>query len=56
LHVGKALLAKPFIGFRMRQIVRDVGKPGAPRLELLNECQRLIYGLVHGMRNVSQRI
>ena len=50
------LSSKALICLGVRQVVRDVGEPRAARLESLNECEGLLYCLVHGMRDISQGV
>src|SRR6202158_1740695 len=40
----------------VRQVVGDVGEPRAARLEVLNEGERLLHRLMHGMWNISQGV
>ena len=56
LHVGKSRVAQSLVRFRVRQIVRDVREPRAPRPQLLHQRQRLRHRLMHRMRNIPQRI
>ena len=49
-------LREPLNCFRMRQLVRDVREPRAPRLQLADEREGLLDGLVHRMRHVTQRV
>ena len=56
LHVRESHPAQPLVRFRVRQIMRDVRKPGAAGLQQLNKGKRLVHRLVHGMRDVTQRV
>ena len=56
LHMRVAHFYQALVGFGMRQIVSDVREPRAARLELLNERERLLDGLMHGMWNIAQRV
>src|SRR5260370_35443694 len=40
----------------VRQVVSDVREPRAARLELLNEGERLLHRLVHGMWSIPQSV
>ena len=56
LYVGMPKLAKAFIGFGVGQIVGNVREPGATGIQLFDERQGLVDGLMHGMRNVAQGV
>src|SRR5437773_1626160 len=47
---------KARIGLGVWQVVGNVREPRAARLELLNESERLLHRLVHGMWNISQGV
>ena len=56
MHVFVALHAEAFVGLRVRQIVSNVREPRASRLQRFDQRQSLIHGLMHGVRNIAQRI
>ena len=56
MDIGVAESAQALGGFGVGQVVGDVGEPGAARVELLDEGEGLIHGLVHGMGNVAECI
>src|SRR5208337_4959999 len=56
LDVGIAGLAKAFVGGSVGKFVSDVREPGAARLELVNEGEGLLDGLVHGMRDIAESV
>src|SRR5260221_85541 len=56
LHVRESHLAQALVGFRVGQIVSDVGEPCTARIELPDERERLVNRLVHGMWDVTQRV
>jgi hypothetical protein len=56
LDVMQAELAEALVGVRVRQIVSDVGEPSATGAELLNKGERLLDGLVHGMRDIAEGV
>ena len=56
LHVRVAEILQPLIGGLVGQIVRNVRKPGALRLQPIDERERLLDGLMHRVRNVAKRV
>ena len=54
--MGVAHFYQALIRFRVWQVMSDVCEPGTARLELLNERERLLDGLMHGMWNIAQRV
>jgi hypothetical protein len=56
LDVGIASFAEAFVGGGVGKFVSDVRKPGAARLEFVNESEGLFDGLVHGMRNIAESV
>src|ERR1700722_1658160 len=55
-NIGVSGLRQPRNRFGVRQFVRNVREPRAARLEFSDQFQRLLHGLMHRMRNISQRI
>ena len=43
-----------FVGFLVRQVVRDMCEPRAPGFQFLDQRQGLFDGLVHGVGDVTQ--
>ncbi len=56
LHMMPSELAEALVGLRVRQIVSDVREPRATRSKLLNKGERLLDGLVHGVRDVAEGV
>jgi len=56
LDVGIAGLAEAFVGGGVGKFMSDVGEPGAAGLELVNQGEGLLDGLVHGMRNIAESV
>jgi len=56
LHMREAHSKKASIRLGMRQVVRDVREPRAAGLELLNDSQGLLDGLMHGMGNIAEGV
>ena len=55
-HEGVAGLEQSRIGLLVRQIVGNVCEPGPLGLQAIDQRQRLLHRLMHGMRNIPQRI
>jgi len=56
LHMWKTHFYKAFVCFSVRQVMSDVGEPRAAGLELLDEDERLVHCLMHGMWNVPESV
>lgn len=56
LNIGIAESSQAFVGFGMGQVVSDMGEPGAAGIQLFDEGESLIDGLMHGVRNVAQSV
>ena len=56
MHLRVAHAYKALIRLGVRQVVGDVREPSAARLKLLNESERLLHRLMHGMWNISQGV
>src|ERR1700719_1059948 len=56
LHMGKSCVTQALVGFRVRQVVRDMREPRAFWSQPLYQRQGLLPGLMHRVRNIAQRI
>jgi hypothetical protein len=56
LNVGAAELAQALVGFRVAQVVGDMRKPRAAWLEVFDNREGLIHGLMHGVRLIAKRV
>ena len=56
LHVRVACFAQAFVGSFVAQIMSDVREPRPLWFQLIDQCQRLLYRLVHRVWNIPQRV